>query len=202
MGTCPKRADKLAISAQVVQVYGSRTLHVNRQLKMPIPTCLIRDTFQEINMWHPCATRWAFKESVKMMLVNRGIARDWQAAQEVCDTKAAFWAPKNTWQWASTSASSVAGWLVQAESMREEDRAVYVHIRNLHQEEQHGWGEIRMTSVRGGVSIQSIDIQHVDRTGLMILLSAIKLGNPEAGGYRQCAALTQYLARRAVVILV
>ena len=100
--------------------------------------------------------------------MNRGIAWDRQVAQELCDTTAVFWAPTNTWQWASTSASNVAGWLVQAESTREEDGAVYAHILSLYQEEQHRWGEIRMTSVRGGVSIRSIDIQHADRTGLMI----------------------------------
>ena len=195
------RADQLAISSQVVQVYGSRTLQVKRQLKTPFPTCLTSDTWQETNTWYTCAIRWAFKESVRMMLVNRGIAWDRRVAQELCDTKAVFWAPTNTWQWASTSASNVAGWLVQAESTREEDGAVYVHIRSLHQEEQHRWGEIRMTSVRGGISIRSIDIQHADRTGLMISMSAAELGDPEAGGYKQCAALTQYLARTATAIL-
>jgi len=131
--------------------------------------------------------------------MNRGI--DQQTAQEMCDTKAVFWAPKNTWQWASTSAFNVAGWLVQAESTREEDGGVYVHIRSLHQEEQHCWGEIRMTSVRMGVSIRCIDIQHTDRTGLMSSLSAAKLGDPEAGVYKQCAALTLYLAKTAAAIL-
>jgi len=111
---------------------------------------------------------------------------DGQAAQELCDTKPVFWSPGNTWQWASTSASNVAGWLVQAVLTREEKGAVYVHTWSLHQEEQ----QIRMTSVRGSVSIRSIDIQHSDRTGLMILLSAAELGDLEAGGYKQCAALT------------
>jgi len=126
---------------------------------------------------------------------------DGQAAQELCDTKAVFWSPGNTWQWASTSASNVAGWLVQAVLTREEKGAVYVHTWSLHQEEQHLWGEIRMTSVRGSVSIRSIDIQHADRTGLMISLSAAELGDLEAGGYKQYAALTQYLASTAAVIL-
>ena len=35
----------------------------------------------------------------------------------------------------------------------------------------------------------------------MISLSAAELGDPEAGGYKQCAALTQYLARTATAIL-
>ena len=35
----------------------------------------------------------------------------------------------------------------------------------------------------------------------MISLSAAELGDPEAGGYKQCADLTQYLARTATAIL-
>jgi len=136
-----------------------------------------------------------------MLLVNCGIAWDRQAAQELCDTKAALWSPKNTWQWASTSASNVAGWLVQADSTIEEDGAVYVHIRSLYQEEQHCWDEIRMTNVRGVVSIRSIDIQHADWIGMIISLSAAETGDMEVGGHKQCAALTQYLARTAVAIL-
>ena len=58
-----------------------------------------------------------------------------------------------------------------------------------------------MTSVRMGVSIRCIDIQHTDRTGLMSSLSAAELGDPEARGYKQCAALTQYLARTAAASL-
>ena len=43
------RVDYLVINSQVVQVCGSRTLQVKRQLKMPFPTCLTSDTWQETN---------------------------------------------------------------------------------------------------------------------------------------------------------
>ena len=78
------KEDQSAISSQVVQVYGSRTLHVKRQLKTPFLTCLTSDTWQETNTWYTCAIiGWAFKESLRMLLVHRGIVCDRQVAHKL-----------------------------------------------------------------------------------------------------------------------
>ena len=97
------------------------------------------------------------------------------------------------------SPSNAAGWLVQVESVRENNATMYVNVRSLHQDEQHQWGEIRMSCNQGEVGIRSIAIEHQKREGLTISLSAAELGDPTAGGFQQCSELAKYLTRRRPV---
>ena len=88
---------------------------------------------------------------------------------------------------------------MQVESVRENNATMYVNVRSLHQDEQHRWGEIRMSCNQGEVSIRSIAIEHQKREGLTISLSAAELGDPTAGGFQQCSELAKYLTRRRPV---
>ena len=84
---------------------------------------------------------------------------------------------------------------MQVESVRENNGTMYVNVRSLQEDEQHRWGEIRMSCNQGEVSIRSIAKEHQKREGLTISLSAAKLGDPTAGGFQQCSELAKYLAR-------
>jgi hypothetical protein len=100
--------------------------------------------------------KWSIPASVRAYASKSGKRHDKALAEELCDLQAIFWAPSSTWSWKSTSGSNRAGWMVQAISLHEEDGDVLLNVYSLHHSDHHKYGDIRVTSSNGRMSIRSI----------------------------------------------
>ena len=184
--------DQLALGSCIRRIIGSKSVDVVRQLRTPHPTLLTSGQWNARSTWYMCEITYAFPPSVTALFARRwSLEADRQIAMTLCDNQVVFWAPKNVWNWQSTSSSNRAGWVVQATSVIEKAKGVVLVVRSLHQDEHHREGEIWVSSTTGP-SLRSIHKAHQGRVQAPVIsLSAAEVGDEE-GAQEPCAALKYY----------
>ncbi|MBL6911070.1 MAG: hypothetical protein ISR34_11690 [Pirellulales bacterium] len=194
------RNDQMSMGACVKKILGSKRTRQTCQLRTPHATLLASKQWTSESVWFLCTISYGLPQSIDAMLARTwSLDADRQAAQKLCDDQVVFWAPKDVWNWQSTSHSNKAGWIVQACGMIERPRGIVLVVRSLHQDEQHREGEIWMTS-DAGPSLRRLHAAHKQRTqSPMVYLSAAEVGVLDEGGYVPCTALRQYQQQQPVL---
>ena len=109
------REDQTQLGIQIRKIVGLRTVDVERQLRNPHPTLLQSTTWMAKETWYTCEMSYAFPIEYKELFAKRrSHEMDLRIETKLCEDRVVFWAPREVWDWQSTSASNRAGWFVQA----------------------------------------------------------------------------------------